>query len=141
MSQLSLRSPREKVGGLVYFGRMLDKIRLHLRSELPDDYKENFGVALDGRLSQFLCLNHRQISERAARGGSDEEILEWCCEEGLRPNETQIRVWNAYAEKLGWRDSAADTVATVNERLQSKGIVVATIFDCIDAGEGRFPSG
>ena len=33
---------------------------------------------------------------------------------GDRPNETQIRVWNAFAEKLGWHDRAAHTVARVN---------------------------
>ena len=29
------RSPAEKIGGLVYFGRMLDKIRAHAKGELP----------------------------------------------------------------------------------------------------------
>ncbi len=32
------RSPAEKVGGLVHFGRMLDKIRAHARGELPAEY-------------------------------------------------------------------------------------------------------
>jgi Domain of unknown function (DUF5069) len=34
-----LRSPYEKVGGLVYFGRMLDKIRLFAKDELPSEYR------------------------------------------------------------------------------------------------------
>ena len=48
-----MRSPREKVGGIYHFGRMLDKIRLHLRGELPEEYRPNFGwaVGLDG----FCC--------------------------------------------------------------------------------------
>ena len=29
-----MRSPNEKVGGLYHFGRMMDKIRLHLRDQL-----------------------------------------------------------------------------------------------------------
>jgi hypothetical protein len=33
-----LRSSFEKVGGIVYFGRMLDKIRLHAAGRLPDGY-------------------------------------------------------------------------------------------------------
>jgi hypothetical protein len=33
-----LRSAHEEVGGIVYFGRMLDKIRLKARRELPSDY-------------------------------------------------------------------------------------------------------
>ena len=72
------RSPREKVGGLYYFGRMIDKIRAHLRGELPEEYKRNFGHGLDGALSEFLNLNHSAIVERVRQGGTDEEILEWC---------------------------------------------------------------
>lgn len=33
-----IRSSYEKVGGIVYFGRMLDKIRLHAAGQLPDGY-------------------------------------------------------------------------------------------------------
>ena len=140
MKHPALRSPGDKVGGLVYFGRMIDKIRLHLGGELPDDYKENFGSddALDGYLARFLNLEHSEILRRTAEGGSDEEILEWCFAQGFQPNETQIRVWNAFAEKLGWRDPAARTVAGVNQRI-GRGNELHTIFECIDAGEGRLP--
>ena len=46
MAQVPLRSPSEKVGGLFYFGRMLDKIRLHAKGELPSDYHANLGKGL-----------------------------------------------------------------------------------------------
>ena len=132
-----MRSPREKVGGLYHFGRMLDKIRLHLRGEFPDEYKPNFGVAdgLDGLLAQFLGLTHDEIVPRARKGGTDADILEWCFARGLRPNETQIAIWNGFAGKIGWRDRAATTVEKVRE--QSDRSDIATIFDCIDASEGR----
>ena len=35
-----LRSPYEPVGGLVYFARMIDKIRLHAAGLLPSEYEE-----------------------------------------------------------------------------------------------------
>ena len=38
-----LRSPYDKVGRLGYFGRMLDKIRLHAAGRLPPDYVANLG--------------------------------------------------------------------------------------------------
>ena len=34
MKGFGLRSPYEKVGGLFYFGRMVDKIRNHAKGEL-----------------------------------------------------------------------------------------------------------
>ena len=40
-----LRSCYDKVGRLIYFGRMLDKIRLHAAGQLPPDYVENLGDA------------------------------------------------------------------------------------------------
>jgi hypothetical protein len=133
----SLRSPREKVGGLYHFGRMIDKIRLHLRGELPEEYKANFGLprGLDGLLARFLNLTHSEIIARVKQGGTDEEILEWCFASGLRPNETQIRVWNSFSEKIGWRDAAAPIVEQVKK--QTDRTDIATIFDCIDASEGR----
>jgi hypothetical protein len=32
------KSPKEMVGGMMYFPRMLDKIRLHAEGELGTDY-------------------------------------------------------------------------------------------------------
>ena len=40
-----LRGCYDKVGRLIYFGRMLDKIRLHTAGQLPPDYVENLGEA------------------------------------------------------------------------------------------------
>jgi len=137
MTKPPMRSSREKVGGLYHFGRMLDKIRLHLRGELPDEYKPNFGLqrSLDGLLAQFLNLTHEQIVARVHEGSTDEEIAKWCFSKGLRPNEAQIAIWNSFAEKLGWRDRAAATVEAVRKQTRRDDIV--TIFDCIDANEGR----
>ena len=39
LRDVGLRSPYDKVGGLFYFGRMLDKIRRHENGELPLEYK------------------------------------------------------------------------------------------------------
>ena len=69
------RSPRERVGGLYYFGRMLDKIRCHLREELPEEYRPNFGVGLDGMLCGMLGLAHADLIEKMRVDGSDERRL------------------------------------------------------------------
>ena len=78
--------------GMMYFPRMLDKIRLHLRGELHEDYRDNFGAlrAADGVCCNFLRVHHRDLIVRLRQGGTDEEILEWCFEKGRKPNEGDL---------------------------------------------------
>ena len=78
--------------GMMYFPRMLDKIRMHLRGELHEDYQENFGAlkAADGVCCNFLRVHHRDLIERVKQGGTDEEILEWCFEKGRRLNDGDL---------------------------------------------------
>ena len=47
MSEQLPRSPYDMVGGLVYFPRMFDKIRLHGRGDLPEAYHNNLGRELE----------------------------------------------------------------------------------------------
>lgn len=47
-----LRSPHDTLGSLVYVGRMFDKIRLHDRGELPEDFLQKLGWHDDR--SEFL---------------------------------------------------------------------------------------
>ena len=58
------RSPAEKVGGLVYFGRMLDKIRANAKGELPAEYVEKLGSGFDGRCVRFLGLKYEDVVAR-----------------------------------------------------------------------------
>ena len=50
-----LRSPYLKVGRLVYFGRMLDKIRLHAAGKLPPEYVANLGDSSPGVFDTRCC--------------------------------------------------------------------------------------
>lgn len=101
-----LRSSYATVGGLVFFGRMLDKIRLHAEGRLPADY--NRGIGLDGRVCRFLRVDYEKIVSRVLQGGTDEEILTWCYEHGQSPTEEEIFVWNAFMTKRGWRDDISE---------------------------------
>ena len=134
------RSPRERVGGLVHLGRLLDKIRLHQRGELPEEYHPNFGLrfGLDGHLCVFVGLEFDALYERVRAGGTDEEIAEWCFERGLRPNKVQARVWNEFARKLGWNDRVSQFVAnTLREDGTTDRTDICTAFDAMDFREGR----
>src|SRR5256886_5301926 len=108
--QVSLRSPSEKVGGLFYFGRMLDKIRLRARGELPTDYHANLGKGFDEKCVKFLRVDYNQLVERVKKGGTDEEILEWCFTVGRRPSENYIYVWNEFMRKRGLNHEASEIV-------------------------------
>jgi hypothetical protein len=137
------KSPKEMTRGIIYFPRMLDKIRLHARGELHEDYHKNLGAlkAADGACCNFLRVNYADLRERVLQGGTDEEILEWCFENGRRLNAGDIIVWNGFASKLGWRDFATPTL----ERAKQKAGIsdredIATIPDLIDFDEDRFPA-
>jgi hypothetical protein len=134
------KSPKEVVGGMMYFPRMLDKIRLHAKGELGTDYHRNLGrsQAADGVCCKFLGIDHAELTSRVLEGGTDEEILEWCYQNGRRPLEVDLTLWNTFASKLGWRDFASETL----ERAKKEhGIEhrtdIMTIPDLIDFDEGR----
>jgi gluconokinase len=140
MAQFRLRSPLEKIGGLFYFGRMLDKIRLHARGELPSDYHANMGKGFDEKCVKFLRVDYNQLVDRVKKGGTDNEILEWCFTIGHQPSEYDIYVWNEFMRKRGWNDEVSDMV---DRRKAEAGMAdrsdIQTSFQFIDADEGRLP--
>ena len=127
-------------GGMMYFPRMLDKIRLHARGELGKDYYENLGApsAADGMCCNFLRVHYRDLRERVLQGGSDDEILDWCFKKGRKLNEGDLFVWNGFVSKLGWRDRITPRL---EQRKKEFGIPhrddIVTIPDLIDYDEGR----
>ena len=134
------KSPTEKTNGMIYFPRMLDKIRLHARGELGEDYHKNLGAqrAADGACCNFLRINYVDLVQRVKQGGSDEEILEWCFEKGRRLNEGDLVVWNGFASKLGWRDFMTPRFEQMKKE---HGIAdrddIACVPDLMDFEEGR----
>ena len=68
------KSPTEKTRGVMYFARMLDKIRLRARGELGEEYHANIGrrAAADGAICNFLRVDYNEVRERVLAGGTDE---------------------------------------------------------------------
>lgn len=140
-----LRSPFDQVKGLVYFGRMLDKIRLHSEGKLPAEWEMLRGAvtkkSFDGRCCGFLQIDYLALEAEVLKGGSDEQLLEWTFKNGRRPSEEEIEVWNGFMTKRGWHDAATPRL---NERLAEIGLepgTVQTMFEFIDLDEGRRPVG
>jgi len=134
-----LRSPAETVGGLVYFGRMIDKIRLHQAGKLPAEYQSNLGGGFDERCIHFLRISYQGLVDRVQSGNdSDEELLAWALTEGRHPDEEEIEVWNGFMSKRGWKDAATPSLT---KRKAENGLAersdIETFFQFIDADEGR----
>lgn len=132
------RSPKETVGGIVYFGRMIDKIRLMESGELHPDLHANLGKGFDERASTLLGVPYDKLRERVREGGSDDEILSWCFLNGTKPTEEQMEIWNVFMLKRGWNDELSETLV---RRKKESGFEsrddIQTMFQYIDADEGR----
>jgi gluconokinase len=138
MTTVALRSPSEKVGGLFYFGRMLDKIRSHAKGELHLDYHANLGKGFDEKCVTFLRIDYNQLVDRVKQGGNDEEILRWCLKVGRQPSENDIYVWNEFMRKRGWDDEVSEILQRrKKEAGMSDRSDIQTSFQFIDADEGR----
>ena len=137
-----LRSPFDQVNGVVYFGRMLDKMRLAAAGKLPEGWRAARGSEMkgsfDARCCRFLQIEYVALEAEALRGElTDAELLEWSYLHGRRPSEEDIEVWNAFMSKRGWRDAGTQRL---NERLAELGLppgTLHTMFEFIDLDEGR----
>ncbi len=139
MNELPIRSPAAKIGGIVYFGRMLDKIKANAKGLLSEDYTENLGRGFDQRCVAFLQIDYPQLVEQVTtKGGSDDDLLSWSFARGRKPAEDEIHVWNEFMRKCGWNDDITETVA---RRKKENGLAdrsdIRTMFEFIDADEHR----
>src|SRR2546422_11615087 len=119
-----LRSPRDQVKGLVYFGRMLDKIRLAAAGNLPEAWQATRGTAskrnFDSRCCKVLDIDYAALEAETLKGGSDEELLAWAFEHGRQPSEDEIEVWNGFMTKYGWHDAGRSEERRVGKECRSR---------------------
>jgi hypothetical protein len=137
-------SDHVKTRGVVYFARMLSKIRLHAAGQLPTDYVVHLGFAndttLDARFCRFWALDYEKVKARALQSGTDEEVFDDLFA-GRQPlNVEHVFAWNLFLLKRGWRDSASDGVAAgkVAAGLAHRDDI-QTWADLHDVEEGRDP--
>lgn len=141
------RSGHDVTGGLIYFARMLDKMRLHAAGRLPPDYHGWLGdhttdeTAFDHRCCRFLGVSYTTLRDRVLAGGTDEEHLAWCRQNGTPRTDEEVMIWNSFIRKRGWRDGAA--TEELEEQKQAAGLGhrtdIQTYFDFHDVDEGRKP--
>lgn len=129
------------VGGIMVFGRILDKIRLNADAALPPGY--HVGLisgkrTFDDRVCTLLQVSFEDLTERVLQGGTDEEVLEWCFQKGRKPVAEDIELFNGFMMKRGWRDAASAGLVTqkADAGLSHRDDIV-TFFDLMDTEEGR----
>jgi len=141
---IGLRSPHAKVGRVVHFGRMVDKIRLQARGALPPEYQANLGEprpqVFDARCCRFLGVDYARLRARVLQGGCDEEILSWAHASGAARSDEECVVWNRFLTKLGWRDDRSDPLRETAAKHGLADIRPETFCEFIDLDEGR-PAG
>ena len=134
-------SAYDRTCGLVYFARMMQKIRLQAEGGLSADYHANLGCGFDGRCCKLLGVSYAQVCQRVAEGGSNEEIFEWCQVNGNRLSDEQILVWNKFMEKRGWRDEDDGSTQELEAYKATSGLAhrkdIVTFFDYYEVDEGR----
>jgi gluconokinase len=139
MKSVPLSAYQETLG-MIYFARMLDKIRLHAAGNLREDFCDNLGSGLDGRCVNFLRVDYADLVSHTLQGGSDEDILRWCFEAGREPNEGDLFVWNQFLKKVGWQDGVSEILV---RRKQESGLAdrdeIMTMAEYFEYDEGRKP--
>jgi uncharacterized protein DUF5069 len=87
---------------MIYFARMLDKIRLHARGELRADCHANPGLRMggDGLCRAFLRVAYADLKTRVLEGGTDEEILDWCFSRA--ENQARLICWSGTNLAASW---------------------------------------
>ena len=72
---------------------------------------------------------------------TNSEMVDWCFENGRRPDEFDIEMWNAYISKLGTMDENQGFAEYVQKRKDAYGISnrddIVTFFHLIEKDEGR----
>ena len=135
------KSAYERIGGTVCIPRMLEKIRMNARNELPEDFLAYLGQGFDSRCVSFLGIDYEELVLQTIAGGSDEEVFEWILSKGRPISRNEILIWNDFMSQRGWRDSDDDGEFEAYKSKYGLGhrSDILTYFDFYEFDEGRKP--
>jgi hypothetical protein len=130
----------DRTRGMFYFARMCSKIRLHAAGKLPEDYFDMLGQGFDGRTCRFLRVSYEDVTAQVLSGKSNEEVLDWCFENGRTLTDEELLIYNSFMSKRGWRDDETDEFipAQIGNYGLPENCGAVTDFDLIEMDEGRW---
>lgn len=136
-----LRSPRHTLGGYVILPRLIDKVRLHARGELPAAYLPQLlggDGTLDRRFLAFASLDPEALRAAILAAAEDAAVLAWVERHAAQHSASEKRAWaeaiDAYRPDPERAQRRAQRYPEVAARFD---VATLSLFDLIDLDEGR----
>jgi len=130
------RSGRETVGGVVFLGRTIDKMRAYLNGT-NGEYNSHRG--LSNRVFTLYGVTPEQFEQAVRENPSDQGVLEWLQTHGRKPSEQEIEQHNQAVLNAGPQDEQG--MSRFRANLERLGFAdrtdVKTHVDAEDLEEGR----
>ena len=143
LQTVPLRSPRESLGGYILLPRLIDKVRLFAKGQLPQAYAANLlgaDYTLDGRFITFTGLNAEASRQVIVSGRSDAEVLAWVQDHAKPASASEKQAW---AEKIDRYRPDAELLEyrrRVYPELAARiDLSSLSVLDLIEMDEGRLP--
>ncbi|WP_447598339.1 DUF5069 domain-containing protein [Nitrospira sp. Nam80] len=140
---IPLRSPRESLGGYILLPRLIDKVRLFAKGELPQAYAANLlgaDYTLDGRFLAFTGLNAEALRQAIMSSRSDDEVLAWVEDHAKPATPSEKQAWAEQIERYRPDAALAGYRRRMYPDLASKiDVNSISVLDLIDLDEGRLP--
>jgi len=140
-NSIPLRSPRETLGGYILLPRLIDKVRLHAKGILPEEYVSNLlgpAPCLDGRFLAFTGLNAESLRNAILAAKTDVEVLAWVEQNAKPRTDAEKRKWaeeiDSYRPNPQWADYRRRIYKEVAAEVDP---ATLSILDLIDMDEGR----
>ncbi len=85
-------------------------------------------------------MDYAQFTEFVLTDATDEQCWDYCVQHGRKINDLTTLIWNDFASKRGWRDSASELLAKFKaESGLSAREDLQTLFEYWEVDEGRKP--
>ena len=135
------RSPREQMGGWLYLGRFVDKIRLAEQGRLHADYQPNYlNKGFDAKWLETAGLEPEEFVNIVSNTVTDGEVVDWV-RENVEADDATKELFNDAVANYGADEANADLRARLAQRKEEAGMGdrddIQCFVDFIDADEGR----
>lgn len=128
------RSPKQRLGGYVHLGRMIDKARAKAAGTVGEYI---YPCPLDQSLLEFLGIGGDAFCE-AATSRTDQDILDWLTQHAKTRSPQAIEEWNTtFLNRKPQNEESLRHFLEVRNRIAPHRTDVTTWVDLLDLEEGR----